>query len=66
MVLKRSWPAVSQIYNLTAFPWISKVLILKSTPMVGKKQSLKMLSEKRNNKDDLPTAELPINNNLNK
>lgn len=45
---------------------MSKVLILKSTPIVGKKQSLKILSEKRNSNEDLPTAELPINNNLNK
>jgi len=33
---------------------------------VGKKLSLKILSENLNNKEDLPTAELPINNNLNK
>ena len=66
MVLNLSYPAVSQIYNLTAFPDKSKVLILKSTPIVGKNDSLKMLSENLNKRDDFPTAELPIKSNLNK
>ena len=61
-----SYPAVSQIWSLTAFPDKSKVLILKSTPIVGKKDSLKILSEKRNNNEDFPTAEFPIKSNLNR
>ena len=52
--------------NLTVLPLKSKVLILKSTPMVGKKLSLKTLSLNLSRRDDFPTAELPINSNLNK
>ena len=66
MVLNLSWPAVSQICNLTAFPDRSKVLILKSTPIVGKNDSLKTLSENLNKSDDFPTALLPISRSLNK
>jgi len=47
-------------YNLIVFPFKSKVLILKSTPIVGRKLSLKTLSANLNSKEDLPTAELPI------
>lgn len=61
-----SCPAVSQIYILTYFPYKSKVLILKSTPIVGKKLSLKTFSENLNNKLDFPTDELPTNKSLNK
>lgn len=46
--------------NLTVFPFKSNVLILKSTPIVGRKLSLKTLSAKRRRREDLPTAELPI------
>ena len=53
-------------YNLTVFPYKSKVLILKSTPIVGRKDSLKILSAKRTNKQDLPTALFPTSNILNK
>ena len=66
LVLKRSWPAVSQICIFTCFPCRSKVRILKSTPIVGRKDSLKTFSEKRSSKDDLPTEEFPTNNSLNK
>jgi len=66
MVLNLSYPAVSQIYNFTYLPYKSNVRILKSTPIVGKNESLKMLSENLNNRELLPTAEFPINNNLNK
>jgi hypothetical protein len=66
MVLNLSYPAVSQIYILIVFPFKSKVLILKSTPIVGKKLSLNKLSENLNKIDDFPTLLLPINNNLNK
>ena len=45
---------------------MSNVLILKSTPIVGKKHSLNILSEKRKSKEDLPTEEFPIRSNLNK
>jgi Ras-related protein Rab-1A len=45
---------VSQIYNFTAFPCKSKVLILKSTPMVGKKLLLRF-SENIFNESFLPT-----------
>lgn len=37
MVLNLYCPAVSQICSLMVFPPVSKVLILKSTPMVGRK-----------------------------
>lgn len=37
MVLNLYWPAVSQIWSLMVFPPVSNVLILKSTPMVGRK-----------------------------
>ena len=40
MVLNLYCPAVSQICSLMVFPPVSKVLILKSTPMVGKKLTL--------------------------
>ena len=64
LVLNLSCPAVSQICILTVFPFKSKVLILKSTPIVGKKLSLKIFSENRSNKLDLPTQEFPISNSL--
>jgi len=60
MVLNLSYPAVSHIYSFTVLPWSSKVRILKSTPIVGRKLSLKTLSENLSNKLDLPTAELPM------
>ena len=66
MVLNLSYPAVSQIYNFTVLLDKSKVLILKSTPIVGKKLSLKILSENLKSKLDFPTAELPIRRSLNK
>lgn len=53
-------------YNLTVLPVRSKVLILKSTPIVGKKLSLNTLSENRRSNEDLPTAEFPMRSNLNK
>lgn len=59
-------PAVSHIYILTDLLFNSKVRILKSTPIVGKKLSLKILSENLNKMEDLPTELFPINNNLNK
>ncbi len=61
-----SCPAVSQICILTYFPYKSNVLILKSTPIVGKKLSLNEFSENLNNKLDFPTDEFPTNSNLNK
>ena len=64
MVLNLSLPAVSHIYSFTAFPDKSKVLILKSTPIVGKNDSLKILSENLNKREDFPTALLPIRSNL--
>lgn len=64
LVLNRSYPAVSQICIFTCLPAKSNVLILKSTPIVGKKLSLNIFSEKRSSKLDLPTEELPTNNNL--
>jgi hypothetical protein len=39
MVLNLSYPAVSHICIFTDFPLNSVVLILKSTPMVGKNDS---------------------------
>ncbi len=64
LVLNLSYPAVSHICILTVFPFKSNVLILKSTPIVGKKLSLKIFSENRSNKLDLPTQEFPISNSL--
>lgn len=55
---------MSHICNFTAFPDKSKVLILKSTPIVGKNDSLKILSENRNNREDFPTALFPIRRSL--
>jgi hypothetical protein len=55
---------VSHIYNLTALPDKSKVLILKSTPIVGKKDSLKILSENLNRREDFPTALFPMRRSL--
>jgi len=48
------------------FLYSLNVLILKSTPIVGKKLSLKTFSENLRSKLDLPTAELPISRILNK
>ena len=64
LVLNLSCPAVSHIYIFTYLPAKSKVLILKSTPIVGRKLSLNIFSEKRSNKLDFPTDEFPTNNNL--
>jgi len=62
--LNVSCPAVSQIYNITALPLRYNVLILKSTPIVGRKLSLKILSENLSNNDDFPTDEFPIKRSL--
>jgi hypothetical protein len=64
--LKYFIPRMELTWSLTVFPVKSKVLILKSTPIVGKKLSLKTLSENLNSNDDLPTAELPMRSSLNK
>ena len=64
MVRKRSWPAVSQICNLTRFPSSSMVLILKSMPMVVIKDGVKESSLKRSRQHDLPTPESPIRSSL--
>ena len=56
IVLKRSWPAVSQICNLIRLPSSSViVLILKSMPMVLMKLGVKESSENLNNRQLLPT-----------
>jgi hypothetical protein len=64
MVLKRSWPAVSQICNLTRLPSSSIVLILKSMPMVVMKEGVKESSLKRSKQHDFPTPESPISRSL--
>lgn len=65
MVLNFSCPAVSHICNLTMLPPCSMVLILKSTPMVGRKVSWKTSSAKRMSRLDFPTEELPMMTILN-
>jgi len=57
---------IIEAYILIDFFFNSKVLILKSTPMVGRKFSLKILSEKRRIKHDFPTALLPTKRILNR
>lgn len=42
------------------------IKIKKEIPIVGKKLSLKILSENLNNKLDFPTAEFPISKSLNR
>lgn len=48
-------PAVSQIWSLMRLPSSSMVRILKSIPMVVMKDGVKESSEKRSNRQDLPT-----------
>ena len=55
MVRKRSCPAVSQICNLIRLPSNSIVRILKSIPIVVMKEGVNESSEKRSNKQLLPT-----------
>jgi len=64
MVRNRSWPAVSQICNLTRFPSSSIVRILKSMPIVVMKEGVKESSLKRSRQQDFPTPESPISSNL--
>ena len=66
IVLKRSCPAVSQTYILINLLSISTVFILKSTPIVGVKFSVNVLSAYRMSNEDLPTPESPIRRILNK
>ena len=51
---------IKLVYILIDLLLSSNVLILKSTPIVGKKLSLKILSENRNNILDFPTELFPI------
>lgn len=64
MVLKRSWPAVSQICSLTRLPSSSMVLILKSMPMVVMNEGVNESSLKRSKQHDFPTPESPISRSL--
>lgn len=48
------------------FVTLSHIELTKSTPIVLKKFSLKLLSAYLSNKHDFPTPEFPINNILNK
>ena len=60
MVLNFSCPAVSHNCSLTTLPPCCMVLILKSTPMVGRKVSWKMSSANLSSRLDFPTEELPM------
>jgi hypothetical protein len=64
IVLNLSCPAVSHICNFTILLSSLIVFILKSTPIVLKKFSVKLFSEYRRSKHDFPTPLFPINNNF--
>lgn len=60
-----SWPAVSQISNLTAVSSMHTVCVRKAAPIVLSWNSWNWPLTKRNTNDDLPTADSPNSTNLN-